>query len=142
MPRTPGLGSLFERLDPELPPRRMRTRQDLAAERIQAIKHHLEWVLNARQGCSASSPALGLPDFNDVAAGSTDLRLQLARHIEATVNAFEPRARVTDVQALSGSTQPADLHFRLHCLVPVRNTHESVEIDLVLQHHNKTAKVL
>ncbi|WP_153101212.1 type VI secretion system baseplate subunit TssE [Paraburkholderia hayleyella] len=141
-PGTSGQGSLFERLDPGLSPRRLRTSQDLAAERMQSIKTHLEWVLNARQGCSASSPALGLPDFNDVAAGSTDLRQQLGEHIQAVVTEFEPRVNVTRVQALADSASPVDLHFRLYCLIPVRNVHESIEIDLVLQHHNRIARFL
>ncbi|MCA7993974.1 type VI secretion system baseplate subunit TssE [Burkholderia cepacia] len=140
MPRTLGQGSLFERLDPELAPRRLRTSQDLAAERIQAIKRHLEWVLNARQGCSSSSPELGLPDFNDVAVGSADLRHRLSEHIQAVVNEFEPRVKVTRVQPLMDAARPLDLHFRLHCLVPVRNAHESIELDLVLQHHNRAAR--
>ncbi|EHD1638560.1 type VI secretion system baseplate subunit TssE [Salmonella enterica] len=142
MPRTPGRGSLFERLDPELRSRRLRTSKDLAAERIHAIKTHLEWVLNARQGCSASSPALGLPDFNDVSAGSADLRRQLGDHIQAVVNEFEPRVKLTRVQPLSDASSPLDLRFRLHCVVPVHNEHESIEIDLILQHHNRMARFI
>ncbi|WP_053060337.1 type VI secretion system baseplate subunit TssE [Burkholderia contaminans] len=109
MPRTLGQGSLFERLDPELAPRRLRTSQDLAAERIQAIKRHLEWVLNARQGCSSSSPELGLPDFNDVAVDSADLRHRLGEHIHAVVSEFEPRVTVTRVRPAPVEAQPGAL---------------------------------
>ena len=56
MPRSPGRGSLFERLDPDLPPRRTRTRQEMAAERIRAIKRQLpELIVTAKAGDSTKA---------------------------------------------------------------------------------------
>ncbi|WP_025809798.1 type VI secretion system baseplate subunit TssE [Pseudomonas chlororaphis] len=142
MPRSPGQGSLFERLDPNLPPRRSRTRQDLATERIRAIKNHLELLLNTRRGGSQSCPDLGLPDMNDASAGQMDLRNQICLDIRAVVAVYEPRVQVVDVHSLATSEQPLGLRFRLHCLVPVRDSPERVEIDLLVHHRQQRINVM
>ncbi|MDE1139873.1 MAG: type VI secretion system baseplate subunit TssE [Paraburkholderia tropica] len=139
MPRSRGQGSLFERLDPDAPP--VRNRQQQVAGRVLAIRQHLQWLLNSRQGCSQSSPELGLRDFNDALAGTTDLMLRLRGEIEVMVRAFEPRVVVLGVRACPRDEQPLDLHFRLDCLVPVQHKDEQVEIDLVISHRNRQAHV-
>ncbi|MBN3838525.1 MULTISPECIES: type VI secretion system baseplate subunit TssE [Burkholderia] len=141
MPRSPGQGSLFDRLDPDLPPRRQRMRQELAAERVQAIKRHLERILNSRQGGSQSSPGFGLQDLNDAAASQTDLRHQVCLDVRAAVAAYEPRVQVLDVCPVALQGQPGGLHFRLHCLVPLNDTAEAVEIDLLVQHRERWINV-
>ncbi|WP_420995089.1 type VI secretion system baseplate subunit TssE [Cupriavidus sp. 30B13] len=142
MPRSPGQGSLFERLDPELPPRRTRSRQDLATERIRAVKRHLDQILNTRRGSSQSCPGLGLPDLNDATIGSNDLRVRICRDIRAAVAAFEPRVQVLQVQPVTDSGRPLELHFRLHCLIPVNNIEEQVEIDLIVGRHDQSTLVV
>ncbi|NWL75391.1 type VI secretion system baseplate subunit TssE [Pseudomonas taiwanensis] len=142
MPRSPGQGSLFERLDPDLPPRRARTQQDLAAERVRAIKNHLELLLNARRGGSQSCPELGLPDMNDAGAGQMDLRNQICLDIREAVAAYEPRVQVVDVRPLITGEQPLGLRFRLHCLVPVRDASEQVELDLLVHHRQQRINVM
>jgi type VI secretion system protein len=137
-----GQGSLFERLEPDTPPLRMRTREQLAAERVHAIRRHLQWLLNSRKGGSLSSPDLGLQDFNDAVTGSADLLLQVRRDFEAMVAAFEPRISVLGVRACPDAEQPLDLHFRLDCVVPVFNKEEQVEIELVIHHQNRLAQIV
>ena len=141
MPRSPGQGSLFERLDLGQPPRHNRTRQEMAAERIRAIKRQLEWILNARRGSSQSSPGLGLRDLNDAAIGAVDLRQQVCLDIHAAVAAYEPRAKVVDVRPLSEAESPLDLGFRLVCKVPLNNQEEQVEIDLLFHHQDRQVRV-
>ncbi len=141
MPRSPGRGSLFERLDPDHPPRRTRTRQEMAAERIRAIKRQLEWILNSRQGSSQSSPGLGLRDLNDAAIGAVDLRQQVCLDIHAAVAAYEPRARVVEVKPLPGADASLNLGFRLVCRVPVNNLEEQVEISLLFHHQGRQVRV-
>lgn len=142
MPRSPGQGSLFERLDLDLPPRRSRTRQEVATERIRAIKRQLEWILNARQGSSQSSPGLGLRDLNDAAIGAVDLRQQVCLDIHAAVAAYEPRVRVVDVRPLPEADVSLDLSFRLVCRVPLNNQEEQVEIDLLFHHQGRQVRVM
>jgi type VI secretion system protein len=141
MPRSPGQGSLFERLDPDVPPRRSRTRQALAAERIGAIKRQLEWILNTRRGSAQSCPELGLRDFNDTTVASDGLREQACEEIRTVIGAFEPRVRVAEVFALPSSELPLDLRFRLVCVVPANDEEDRVEIDLIVQGRSRRIKV-
>ncbi|MEN4917682.1 type VI secretion system baseplate subunit TssE [Achromobacter spanius] len=133
---------MFERLDPDAPPRRVRSRKDAASERIHAIRRHLELILNSRRGCSQSSPELGLQDFNDAAIGSSDLLLQVSRDIRQSVAAFEPRVKVLGVRARPDVSEPLSLNFRLDCLVPIANEEEQVEIDLVIQRPDRYTRVV
>lgn len=142
MPRSPGQGSLFERLDPDLPPRRSRTQQALATERVQAIKNHLEQLLNTRRGGSQSCPELGLPDMNDAASSQLELRTQICQEIREAVARYEPRVRVTEVHPLASSEQPLGLRFRLHCQVPLKHTSEQMEIDLLLHQRQQRIHVM
>ncbi|MFK1436433.1 type VI secretion system baseplate subunit TssE [Pseudomonas aeruginosa] len=142
MPRSPGQGGLFERLDPDLPLRRLRTRQDLAAERVRAIKNHLEQLLNTRRGGSQSCPELGLPDMNDAGAGQMDLRNQICLEIRKVVSAYEPRVQVVDVHPLAINERPLGLRFRLHCLVPIKDSSEQVEIDLLIHQRQQQVHVM
>lgn len=132
MPRSSGQGSLFERLDPDPPARRSRTRQAWAADRVRAIKTHLEQVLNARLGGSQSCPGLGLPDMNDAASGQQELRNQLCGEIRNLVNLYEPRVRVTDVSPLSVDEPLSGLCFRMQCQLTLPGALEHVEIDLLV----------
>jgi type VI secretion system protein len=141
VPRSPGKGSLFERLDPDLPPRRLRTRQDQAVERVQAIKSHLAHLLNSRQGGSQSCPGFGLQDLNDAAASQVDLRNQVCLDIRAVIETYEPRVQVQDIYPLNALGQPHGLQFRLHCLVWMQDVSEQVEIDLLVQQQSRRINV-
>jgi type VI secretion system protein len=141
MPRSPGHGSFFERLTPDLP-LRSRTPQSLAGERIRAIKNHLEQLLNTRRGGSQSCPELGLPDMNDAASGQLELRNQICQEIRDLVARFEPRVRVTDVSPLASNEHPQGLCFRLHCQVPLKDAAEHVEIDLLVHQRQQRIQVM
>jgi len=65
--------------------------QENATQKFAAIKRHLETLLNARQGCSQSSPELGLRDFNGHDVSSGDLLKQVSADIRRTIQRFEPR---------------------------------------------------
>lgn len=132
MPRSAGLGSLFERLDPDVPLLRILSRQEQVQERIRGIKQTLERILNTRQGCSASSPELGLRDFNNASLGSTDLQQRVGADIRRSIAAHEPRIKVVSVRVQPDATQPLNLHIRLDCLVPLQGMEEQMEIDLVV----------
>ncbi|HAL66755.1 MULTISPECIES: type VI secretion system baseplate subunit TssE [Pseudomonas] len=132
MPRSAGLGSLFERLDPDVPLLRILSRQEQVQERIRGIKQNLERILNTRQGCSASSPELGLRDFNNASLGSTDLQQRVGADIRRSIAAHEPRIKVVSVRVQPDATQPLNLHIRLDCLVPLQGMEEQMEIDLVV----------
>jgi len=135
-----GPGSLFNRLDPDLPPLRSRTGKALAGDRVRAIKTNLEQLLNTRRGSSQSCPDLGLPDMNDAAVGPLELRTQICHDIREMVARYEPRVRVVDVHPVAADEHSPGLCFRLHCQVPLVDAAEQVEIDLLV--HQRQQRIL
>lgn len=130
-------GSLFDRLEhASLQPRSMKAHHDLPA-RITAIKRNVECLLNTRQGCSQSSPGVGLPDFNDAVAGSADLLLRTTRGIRESIEAYEPRLVVRDVHFVPNPCVPLELNFRLHCALAVDSREAVFEVELAMNGHNR-----
>ncbi|NNJ18738.1 type VI secretion system baseplate subunit TssE [Pseudomonas putida CSV86] len=138
----PASGSLFQRLEPDLPPRRLGNRQAQGSGQVQAIKNNLEHLLNARRGGSQSCPGLGLPDMNDAGAGQMELRAQICQDIREMIALYEPRVRVLDVRPLASAEQPLGLCFRLHCQIPLVEASDQVEIDLLLHRRQQRIQVL
>lgn len=127
-----GLASLFERLESDAPRYRQASDADQAQRRIEGIKRHLEQVLNARQGCSQSSPELGLRDFNGVTQGSSDLVIAISADIRRSVEAFEPRIKVTGVRYQPDPDLPLELNFRLDCQVRINHQDERLQIAVAM----------
>ena len=127
-----GRASLFERLEPDAPRYRPGTADEQARQRIDAIKRHLEHVLNARQGCSQSSPELGLRDFNGAAQGSSDLVIAISADIRRSIEAFEPRINVIAVRFQPDPDEPQRLSFHLDCQVQLDHRDQQVQIDVAL----------
>nr|WP_218180320.1 type VI secretion system baseplate subunit TssE [Pseudomonas gingeri] len=130
---------MFERLEPDKP----RYRQLLQAQPdhyLDAIKRHLEQVLNARQGCAQSAPGLGLRDFNDAPQGSS-LALAISADIRRLIEAFEPRIKVIGVRYQPNPDLPLELNFHLDCRVRIDHRHDPVQIDVTLDNRNRYTRV-
>lgn len=127
-----GGASLFERLEPDAPRYHPGSTDDQARQRVEAIKRHLEQVLNSRRGCSQSSPELGLHDFNGVTQASSDLVVAISTDIRRSVAAFEPRIKVTGVRYQPDPDLPLELNFRLDCQVQVNHKDEQVQIEVAM----------
>lgn len=136
-----GNASLFERLEPDTPRYRQGSADEQARQRVEAIKHHLEQVLNARQGCSQSSPELGLRDFNGAAQGSSDLVIAISADIRRSIEAFEPRIKVTGVRHQPDPDLPLELNFRLDCQVRLNHKEEQVQIDVAMHGRDRYTRV-
>ena len=92
---TPASGSFFERLEEGAATPSLRTKKRQAAvDRAAAIKRHLETLLNARQGASASTPDYGLADFNDATVATADMVMTLLENVRSTIERYEPRVVV------------------------------------------------
>ncbi|MCI0913445.1 MULTISPECIES: type VI secretion system baseplate subunit TssE [Pseudomonas] len=117
------------------------SRQENATQKFAAIKRHLETLLNARQGCSQSSPELGLHDFNRHDASSGDLLKQVSADIRRTIERFEPRVHVRTLKAVPDCHAPLELHFRLDCHVQVNNHTEQLQLELLVNGHNRHTRV-
>ncbi|MDE1168109.1 MAG: type VI secretion system baseplate subunit TssE [Pseudomonas sp.] len=126
------MASLFERLEPDGPLRRHLTREQLARQQVEAIKQHVEYLLNARRGCSQSSPELGLSDFNGGAIGTADLVIHISADIRRSVEAFEPRIKVRSVRYQPNPQRPLELSFRLDCQVRLNNKEELVQLTVAM----------
>ncbi|MCU1782066.1 type VI secretion system baseplate subunit TssE [Pseudomonas sp. 13B_2.1_Bac1] len=128
-----GRTSLFERLEADAPRYHPGSADTQARQRIEAIKRHLEQVLNSRQGCSQSSPELGLRDFNGVTQASSDLVVAISADIRRSVEAFEPRIKVTGVRYQPDPDLPLELNFHLDCQVRVNHKEEQVQIEVAMR---------
>ncbi|NIF28993.1 type VI secretion system baseplate subunit TssE [Pantoea sp. Tr-811] len=132
---------LFERLMADQSIRRAPSRQENTSHKITAIKRHLETLLNARQGCSQSSPELGLRDFNGHDVSSGDLLQQVSTDIRHTLQRFEPRITVLALKAVPDCHAPLELHFRLDCQVQVNDHTEQLQLELLVNGHNRHTRV-
>ncbi|MDF0729257.1 type VI secretion system baseplate subunit TssE [Pseudomonas entomophila] len=135
------MSSLFDRLTAPLTTQRERSRHAAAGQRFEVIKRHLETLLNTRQGCSQSSPDLGLRDFNGHDLSSGDLLQQVSADIRRTIQRFEPRIQVCTLKAVPDANAPLELHFLLDCQVQVENHTEQLEIELLVNGHNRYTRV-
>jgi len=133
--------SLFSRLKVDQSVSRDPSLQENATQKFAAIKRHLETLLNARQGCSQSSPELGLRDFNGHDVSSGDLLKQVSADIRRTIQRFEPRVHVRTLKAVPDCHAPLELHFRLDCHVQVNNHTEQLQLELLVNGHNRHTRV-
>lgn len=130
-------GSFFERLDPTLPQIRSVDDSNKTAITVGAIKRHLQWMLNSRQGCSQSSPELGLGDFNDSVGGSIDFTIKIATNIKETIEQYEPRVKIHDVVFMPNPDSPMELSFKIIGTLLIKYKKRDILIELVLNGHNK-----
>ncbi|MCM8910763.1 type VI secretion system baseplate subunit TssE [Pseudomonas inefficax] len=135
------MSGFFDRLVADQLASRVPSRQENAIQKFAAIKRHLETLLNARQGCSQSSPELGLSDFNGHDASSGDLLKQVSADIRRTIQRFEPRVHVRALKAVPDCNAPLELHFRLDCHVQVNNHTEQLQLELLVNGHNRHTRV-
>jgi len=131
----------FDRLMADQSICRQTSRQESTSQKFAAIKRHLETLLNARQGCSQSSPELGLRDFNGHDVSSGDLLAQVSADIRRTLQRFEPRIKVRALKAVPDCHAPLELHFRLDCHVQVNNQAEQLQLELLVNGHNRHTRV-
>lgn len=104
---------------------------------LNSIKRNLEVILNSRQGCSLSSPKLGLQDFNDASVNSADMCMQISKDIKNSIEAYEPRLKVKEVEYLPSEYNQLQIGFRVVCSVAVNSKKEKKEIELLLDNANK-----
>lgn len=135
------MSTLFDRLVAHQDVSQKPSRQENALHKFAAIKRHLETLLNARKGCSQSSPELGLADFNGHDASNGDLLEQVSTDIRRTIQCFEPRIQVRALKAVPDCHAPLELHFRLDCQVQVNNHTEQLQLELLVNGHNRHTRV-
>ena len=135
------MSGFFDRLVADQLANKEPSMQENAAQKFAAIKRHLETLLNARQGCSQSSPEMGLHDFNGHDASTGDLLEQVSTDIRRTLQRFEPRVQVRSLKAVPDCHAPLELHFRLDCHVQVNNHMEQLQLELLVNGHSRHTRV-
>lgn len=135
------MSGFFDRLVADQFASQAPSRQESASQKFAAIKRHLETLLNARQGCSQSSPDLGLQDFNGHDASSGDLLKQVSADIRRAIQRFEPRVQVRTLKVVPDANAPLELHFRLDCIVLVNNHARKLQLELLVNCHNRHTRV-
>lgn len=135
------MSGLFDRLTAEQPASRALSRREQAAHKFTVIKRHLETLLNARLGCSQSSPNLGLRDFNGYDLSSGDRVRQVSDDIRQTIQRFEPRIRICELRAVPNTHAPLELHMRLDCLVQVNDHPELLQVELLVNGLSRYTRV-
>ncbi|EST16475.1 lysozyme family protein [Pseudomonas putida S610] len=135
------MSGFFDRLMTDPSAARAPSRHENAGHKFAAIKRHLETLLNARQGCSQSSPELGLHDFNGHDASSGELLQQVSADIRRTIRRFEPRVQVVSLKSVPDAREPLELHFRLDCHVQVNNQLEQLQLELLVNGHSRYTRV-
>jgi type VI secretion system protein len=134
-------GSFFERLDSDIPLVRSVDDSNYLVSVVASIKNNLQWMLNSRQGCSQSAPDLGLDDFNDSVGGIIDFTIKISKNIKQTIEQYEPRVKIHDVNFVPNPEDPMKLSFRIEGTLLVRYKKKDVLIELVLNGLNKQYKV-
>ncbi|MGJ7550712.1 type VI secretion system baseplate subunit TssE [Pseudomonas alloputida] len=135
------MNGLFDRLTAERQTRRAPSRREQAGQKFEVIKRHLETLLNARQGCSRSSPELGLRDFNGYDLSTGDRVRQVSDDIRQTLQRFEPRIQIRGMKAVPDACAPLELHLRLDCLVQVNDHPELLQVELLVNGLSRYTRV-
>ncbi|MFJ4445554.1 type VI secretion system baseplate subunit TssE [Pseudomonas sp. NPDC089422] len=135
------MSGLFERLTAERQNSRTPSRREQAAQKFVVIKRHLETLLNARQGCSRSSPELGLRDFNGYDLSTGDRVRQVSDDIRQTLQRYEPRIQIHGMKAVPDACAPLELHLRLDCLVQVNDHPELLQVELLVNGLSRYTRV-
>lgn len=123
--------TLFERLRSDDLQIDLPGRDSLTA-RLESIRASLVRLLNSRGGLSAASAGYGLEDFNDATIGSSDMMRVVARDIERTITANEPRVQNVRVEFDRSQAGSLELFFRISATTVITRKSEQVVIDLVL----------
>jgi type VI secretion system protein len=135
------MSSFFDRLTTQVPWSRQQCRHKAASQKFEAIKRHLETLLNTRQGCSLSSPHLGLRDFNGHDLNNGNLLEQVSADIRRTIDRYEPRIKVHGLRGVPDAYAPLELHFYLDCQVQIDNRAQQLQIELLINGHNRFTRV-
>ena len=110
----------------------------------ESVRLDVEWLLNTRRIAEPAPDRLeelqnsvyhyGLPDITSLSADAPETRSLLARMIESTVDAFEPR--LADVKVTvedTGEGAKRELHFTIEGLLRMEPSPEQIMFDTVLE---------
>ncbi|MCS2159420.1 type VI secretion system baseplate subunit TssE [Scandinavium sp. H11S7] len=125
--------SLFERIQGEGRP----SSRSRLSGLIRSIQQHLNEVLNSRPGGCQSAIGLGVVDFNDATATTSDFRTSIERAIKECIEGFEPRISAVTVESLISDADPLLLSFHISACVDFDNIGDVVEFNIQLDNNRR-----
>lgn len=120
----------------------LKNQNEVKQEVLHSIKKNLEFLLNARMGCTACAPDLGLEDFNDSNFSAQDLFVRIIQDIRRNIEQYEPRVKVGDIAFLPNNDNPLNLQFRVACEIVSEVSIFNEDIDLYLNGYTKKLRVI
>jgi type VI secretion system protein ImpF len=151
----PFLPSVLDRLlddAPEVSKEAPMSRNQVLRELKESVRRDLETLLNTRirnlpiagagKELKQSLVNYGLPDVSGTSLGSAKEREEFCRHVQATIQQYEPRFKAAKVQLLSNA-EPLDrtLRFRIDALLHADPAPEPIVFDSVFQPTNEHFEV-
>jgi type VI secretion system protein ImpF len=134
---------LFDRLtdlDPRasVEPRPLRTLT--YKELLASVRREVEDLLNTRcpfpayevEGRPRSTIDYGVPDFSGLSPQSREDQKQVARHIAAAIEVFEPRLRDVYVEVERYDPGDGALHLQIHALLLLDRVTEPISFPLAV----------
>jgi type VI secretion system protein ImpF len=131
-------------LDPGTQVERATTRAESLRDMKDALRRDLEWLLNTRRvadtapatlpGVCASLYHYGMPDITSMSSDSPEVHTRLARLVEETIAAFEPRLTQVKVSLVPDERRRlGELRFVIDGLLRLDPSPERVTFDTVLE---------
>lgn len=123
---------------------RLHSRAESVRRVMDAVRRDIELLLNTRRIALPASEALpevaaslffyGMPDLTSVSKDSQAAKTRLARQVEETIQAFEPRLEQVKVTLLpSERAQFGEVRFSIEAMLKLDPTPERVTFDTVLE---------
>ncbi len=123
---------------------RVPTRAESIRRMMDTVRRDIELLLNTRRIAVEPSEGLpevaaslyfyGMPDMTSVSRDSSSAKTRLARQVEETINAFEPRLEQVKVTLVpSDRAQFGEVRFAVEALLRLDPTPERVTFDTVLE---------
>jgi type VI secretion system protein len=93
---------------------------------VASITQHLRVLLNTRKGESASTPAFGILDFNDIIHTYPSAITRMQQSIRNAIQEFEPRLKGVVVMHVPDEKEPTALRFDIIAQLNVPGARGSV----------------
>lgn len=88
-------------------------RKEGPKEVIDSVLHHLQQILNTRQGSVPIAEDFGIPDLTELQLGYPDSLRLFERAIRQTIQKFEPRLSSLRVRFVPDEEDPLSLRFQI-----------------------------
>jgi len=88
-------------------------RKEDPREVIDSVLHHLQQILNTRQGSVPIAGDFGLPDFTELHLDYPDSLRMFERAIRQTIQTYEPRLTGLRVRFVPYEEDPLSLRFQI-----------------------------